>query len=64
MLSPSINEQLLELIKSRKSTTKFNRGILVADRYVKTLEDYAGTDLCYRYGSKGSISFNDAMTKA
>jgi len=61
----NMNALLLESIKSRKQTaSEFNSGILTADRYVKTLQDCVGHDLCYRYGSTKSASFNDVIKRA
>jgi HK97 family phage prohead protease len=58
-------ELLLKEIRSRQEkSTEFNRGILTADRYIKTLAQCVGSDLCYRYAAKGSISFEDVLTKA
>lgn len=60
-------QQLLSLVRERQQTSKsqsFNRGILTADLYVKTLSQCVGSDLCYRYAAKGSISFEDVLTKA
>ncbi len=58
------NDWLINEIKSRSKQTQFGRGILTADRYVRTLADAAGLDVCYRYGSKGTTSFDDVMRKA
>ena len=61
----SVNEQLLEAIKSRQQKlTQFNRGIVTADCYVKTLQDLIGWDRCYKFAAKGNISFNDVLEKA
>lgn len=56
---------LLALIKSRQDQeAEFNYGIQTADRYVSTLATCVGSDLCYRYGSTKSVSFNDALKRA
>lgn len=59
------NEKLLAAIQGRKQKqTEFRYGILTADRYVKTMQQCVGTDLCYRYAAKGAVSFNDCLQKA
>lgn len=60
------NVLLLKKIRQRAISAKspFNEGILVASRYVDELENCVGHDLCYRYGSKGNVSFNDAQKRA
>lgn len=56
---------LLTLINLRqKQAAEFNYGIQTADRYVSTLATCVGSDLCYRYGSTKSASFNDALKRA
>ncbi len=61
----SMNDQLLKAIQARQQKqTQFSRGILTADRYVKTLEENIGSDLCYRYAAKGQTSFDDVLQKA
>lgn len=61
----NVNSQLLAAIKERRnSQTEFNYGILTADRYVKTLQECVGSDLCYRYAAKGNVSYNDILKKA
>lgn len=56
---------LLTLINLRqKQAAEFNYGIQTADRYVSTLATCVGSDLCYRYGSTKSVSFNDALKRA
>lgn len=61
----TINADLLNAIKARGETqTEFNYGILTADRYVKTLQECVGTDLCYRYASKGNTSYADLVKAA
>lgn len=59
------NEQLLAaiLLRNQKST-EFNRGIMTADRYLKTLQECVGTDLCNRFCSKGNSSWNDQLKRA
>jgi len=59
------NDLLLAEIKTRQEKkTSFNYGILTADRYVKAVQECAGSDLCYRYASTNSTSFNDVLEKA
>lgn len=59
------NELLLKAIKERTGKkTAFNYGILTADRYVQTLLDAVGSDVCYRVAAKELTSFADVMTKA
>ena len=59
------NSSLLIDVKSRNEPGgEFNYGITTADRYVKTLQQCVGSDLCYRYAAKGNVSFNDALKKA
>ena len=60
-----MNDLLLKDVRSRQEPdNNFNYGIMTADRFVKTLQDCVGSDLCYRYAAKGKISFQDALTKA
>lgn len=59
------HEMLLKEIRERQEKlTEFNQGILTADRYVKTISECVGSDLCYRFAAKGNISFQDILTKA
>jgi len=59
------NELLLKLLKERGAkNTEFNRGILTADRYVKTVESCVGLDACYKFASKSNVSFSDVLKKA
>ena len=61
----SVNSKLLSLIKSRKQkNTKFNYGVLTADKYVKTLQDGVGLDFCSKFASTKQTSFDDILTKA
>lgn len=62
---PNDNTALLASIRSRQEkATSHNGGILTADRYVKTIEECVGSDLCYRYAAKGAVSFQDAIKRA
>lgn len=61
---PSPNELLLEAISNRKSKDPFNRGILTADKYVRTLQDCIGSKSCYQFAAKGSTSFDDILRKS
>ena len=59
------NDLLLKAIQARQQKqTSFNYGILTADRYVQTLLDAVGSDVCYHEAAKGMTSFADVMTKA
>lgn len=61
----SVHEKLLAEIKSRKQVqTLFGEGIITADRYVKTVLDCVGSDICYRYAATKETSFDDVMKKA
>ena len=57
-------EQLLQIIRQRKSLERFGRGIITADRYVKTIQDVIGMHRCYQYMAKGGTSFDDLLKKA
>ncbi len=60
-----MNDKLLEAIKARNiHKTEFNYGVLTADRYVQTLQDCVGLDVCNRFASKSGRSFEDLMQKA
>ena len=62
-LSP--NEELVLAIRERsEKLTEFNGGILLADRYVKTISECVGSDLCYRLAAKGNTSFADIIKRA
>lgn len=59
------NELLLAEINSRQEKrTEFNYGILTADRYVKTVQDCVGSEICYRYACTKSTSFDDVLKKS
>jgi len=59
------NEELLVAIRQRQEKqTRFNRGILTADRYVQTMLDKAGVEICYGVAAKGMTSFDDVLRKA
>lgn len=61
----TVNDQLLQAIKARKSPLEsFGCGITTADHYVRTLQECAGSDLCYRYAATRQESFNDILRKA
>lgn len=57
------NEKLLEALKGREPGS-FNRGIVTADRYVKTVQECVGTDICYKYAAKGHNSWADQVKSA
>lgn len=64
-MSKTAHEELLEAIRSRQQkSTEFNGGILTADRYVRTIPECVGSDLCYRFAAKGNISFDDIIKKS
>ena len=60
------HEQLVAAIQARmgQKSAEFNSGILTADRYLRTLQDCVGSDLCNRYCSKGNISWHDQIKRA
>jgi hypothetical protein len=59
------NELLLAQIRLRKvKNATFNSGILIADRYAKTIQECVGSDICYRFASKGNISYQDVIKRA
>lgn len=63
----SANELLLKATRERsKKQTEFAYGILTADRYVQTMKDAVGLDMCYRYASSKpkQVSFDDVIRKA
>ncbi len=61
----STNEKLLNLIKLRsQKKTAFGHGITTADNYVRTLQECVGIDICYRYATTTSNSFDDVLRKA
>jgi len=60
-----MSQSLLEAIRARgEKKTKFGYGILTADRWVRTLRDAAGLDMCYQYAAKEQTSFDDVLKKA
>jgi hypothetical protein len=62
----TINQKLLEAIKSRQNSkqTLFGYGVSTADRYVKTVEQCVGHELCNRYVCSKSANWQDIITKA
>ena len=61
----SMNDQLLQSIRGRKTKkTPFGFGITTADKYVMTLLNAVGSDMCHRVASKDLTSFSDVLTKA
>jgi len=61
----TVHEQLLAEIKARKQAqTLFGEGIITADRYVKTVLDCVGSDICYRYATNKQTSFDDVLKRA
>ncbi len=60
-----MNDSLLKAIQSRtRKLTEFGYGILTADKYVKTMQDFVGMDLCYRLASNRNQSYTDVLSKA
>src|SRR5690606_8011809 len=60
----NVHVDLMNEIRARKAVSEFNQGILPADLYVKSMEQMCGTEICYRYASKNTVSFADAMKTA
>ncbi len=59
------NDKLLSAIKSRgQKQEPFAYGIVTGDVYVRTLQELAGLEACYRWGCKGHTSFSDALEKS
>ena len=59
------HDELVAEIQARGSKgAEFNSGIITADRYLRTLQECVGSDMCYRFASKGNVSFQDQLTKA
>jgi hypothetical protein len=59
------NDLLLKAVQARQGkSTPFNGGILTADRYVKTISECIGSNLCYRFAATKATSFGDLMVKA
>jgi hypothetical protein len=58
-------EKLLAAIRARQQkSTEFGYGIITADKYVQTMLDAAGTDVCYKAARGKNTSFSDVMEKA
>lgn len=57
-------QTLLQAVRDRVPSSDYGYGITTADKYVGTLQKCVGSDLCYRYGSTRSTSFQDVLTKA
>ncbi len=61
----TVNERLLAAVKSRQpKLTRFHRGILTADWYVKSLGEGIGPELCHKYMATRHASFDDVLRKA
>lgn len=61
----NIHEQLVQSIQLREQKqTEWNGGILTADKYIRTMQECVGSDLCYRFASKGNVSFDDILRKS
>lgn len=59
------HELLLKAVRERQEKlTEFNEGILTADRYVKTISECVGSDICYRYAATKAHSFDDILKKS
>jgi len=58
-------QELLDLIRNRsEKKTEFGRGILTADKYVKSMANLVGLDACYHYIATNQTSFDDIFQKA
>ena len=58
---------LLQAIKKRQAENRekgFHYGISTADRFVKTIRECVGSDMCYRYASSKEHSFEDVLKRA
>lgn len=61
----SADKALVTAVRSRgQKQTEHNYGILTADRYLKTLLECVGHDLCNRFCAKGNVSFNDQLKRS
>lgn len=61
----NLQDSLLSKIKARQTKqAEFNSGILTADRYVRTLLDCVGSDVCYQYAAGKTESFDDILRKS
>jgi len=59
------NDTLLKAIRGRaQKQTEFIYGIQTADRYVRTLQEAVGSDVCYRFAATNQTSFDDIIRKA
>lgn len=59
------NQKLLEAIRSRgQKQTEFGYGIITADRYVKTMQDFVGTGICYDVAASRNTSWDDIVRKS
>lgn len=54
---------LLKAIRERQTKNPWNRGIVTADRYVQTIQECFGSDMCKRLAA-GKVDFAAVMTKA
>lgn len=62
---PNINDKLLAAIKARGVKQEpFAYGIIPADRYVRTMLECAGSDICNKTFGTQTQSFHDALTKS
>lgn len=57
-------KQLIDAIKSRKSRSELGYGILTADRYVKTVSDCVGSEMCDRLYSDAIKSLDELIKQA
>jgi len=58
-------EKLLKAVRRRGSEgVRFGYGILTADKFVESMAQMVGIDVCYQYGCRGNTSFYDVMQKA
>jgi hypothetical protein len=63
--SMNTQDKLLKSIRAREQKrTEFGYGILTADKYVRTMQEFVGTDLCTRLATDRRTSFGDILLKA
>lgn len=61
----TVHKKLLEAIKARgQKQTSWGHGILTADRYVRTLSDCVGSEMCSRFAAAKDANFEDVLRKA
>jgi hypothetical protein len=55
---------LLKAVRERQTKNPWNRGIVTADRYVQTIQECFGSDLCKRFAATKGGDFESVMKKA